>query len=154
MKLSVVLPAYNEQDNLAPLYAELQPVLARITKDYEIIIVDDGSRDATFERALELSKKDPRVRVVKFRRNFGQGAALDAGFKAAKGDIIVYMDADLQMDPNDIPAKIRKIDEAPGYDAVIGWRWQRKDSFFKRCASHVAAGLRSVLTGVKIHDAG
>lgn len=158
MKLSVVIPAYNEQDNVYPLYKELKPVLARLTKDYEIIFVDDGSRDHTFSRIRSLHAHDKRVHAIRFRRNFGQGAALDAGFKRAKGDIVVYMDADLQTDPRDIPTLIRELKkgqgDGKGYDAVIGWRWKRHDPFGKRIASGFANWLRKSLTGERIHDAG
>ncbi len=152
MRLSIVIPAYDEQDNIKPLYEELKPVLESISTDHEIIFVDDGSRDMTFSRIIELHRKDPKVRAIKFRRNYGQGAALDAGFKRAKGEVIVYMDADLQMDPRDLPQMIEKLKE--GYDAVIGWRWKRKDSFAKKLASKLAGFVRNVFAMEKVHDAG
>lgn len=150
--LSVIIPAYNEEKNIIPLYRELTNVLKKLDKDYEIILIDDGSRDNTFGIIESLNKKDKRIKAIKFRRNFGQTAALDAGFKKAKGNIIVVMDADLQNDPKDIPRLLDKLNR--GYDVVSGWRYNRKDGIFKRIFSKFANLLRRIATKEKIHDSG
>jgi len=152
MDISIVIPAYNEQDNVILLYREIKKAVDRITRDYEIIYIDDGSSDLTFKNLLKLSKEDSKVRIIKFRKNFGQTAAMDAGFKAAKGNIIVAMDADLQNDPADIPKLLEKINE--GYDVVSGWRYKRKDPLSKKLISLLANFLRKRLTGEAIHDSG
>ncbi|MBU0536325.1 MAG: glycosyltransferase family 2 protein, partial [Nanoarchaeota archaeon] len=130
MDISIVIPAYNEEDNVVLLYKEIKDSVSKITRDYEIIFIDDGSIDKTFPHLLILKKKDDKVRIIKFRKNFGQTAAMDAGFKAAKGKIIIAMDSDLQNDPRDIPKLLKKMDE--GYDVVSGWRYDRKDSISKK----------------------
>ena len=152
MDISIVIPAYNEQDNVILLYREIKKAVDRITRDYEIIYIDDGSSDLTFKNLLKLSKEDSKVRIIKFRKNFGQTAAMDAGFKAAKGNIIVAMDADLQNDPADIPKLLEKINE--GYDVVSGCRYKRKDPLSKKLISLLANFLRKRLTGEAIHDSG
>ena len=152
MEYSVVLPVYNEQDNIAPLYNELTPVMKSLGKPYEIIFVDDGSKDRTYERILQLAMADKCVRIVKFRRNFGQTAAMDAGIKHAKGKILITLDADLQNDPKDIPKLLQKLDS--GYDVVSGWRWKRKDTLSKKIFSKIANKIRRSLTEDKIHDSG
>jgi glycosyltransferase involved in cell wall biosynthesis len=152
MEYSVVLPVYNEQDNIAPLYNELTPVMRSLGKQYEIIFVDDGSKDRTYERLLQLAIADKCVRIVKFRRNFGQTAAMDAGIKQSKGKILITLDADLQNDPKDIPKLLQKLDS--GYDVVSGWRWKRKDTLSKKFFSKIANKIRRSLTGDKIHDSG
>lgn len=151
-ELSVVIPAYNEQENVELVYKKLKPVLDRLKKRYEIIYVDDGSTDNTFGILKRLHEKDSNVKVIKFRKNFGQTAAFDAGFKQASGTIIISMDADLQNDPEDIPKLINKLDE--GFDAVCGWRVNRKDPLMKRLASITSNVLRQFVTDDKIHDAG
>lgn len=150
--LSIVIPAYNEEKNIIPLYKEITGVLKKLNRDYEIIFVDDGSKDRTFTLIESVTKKDKKVKVIKFRKNFGQTAALDAGFKNSKGKIIIAMDADLQNDPNDIPRLLNKI--AEGYDVVSGWRYKRKDGFFKNSFSRIAHLLRALITKEKIHDSG
>ncbi len=150
-KVSVVIPILNEEDNINILYKELKRALEGI--EYEIIFIDDGSIDRSFTILLELKKTDNRIKVIKFRRNFGQTAALSAGFDHAKGDIIVTMDGDLQNDPMDIPKLIQKIDK--GYDIVCGWRKRRKDPFLKRRLPSILANrLISLVTKVKLHDYG
>lgn len=151
-KLSIVIPAYNEERNIQPLYDGLTTVLSSLKHDFEIIIIDDGSTDRTFPNLEAINKKDKRLRVIRFRRNFGQTAALDAGFKAATGDIIIAMDSDLQNDPRDIPRLLEKMDQ--GYDVVSGWRYRRNDPFGKKLASKLANALRKSLTGERIHDSG
>lgn len=152
MDISIVIPTYNEEDNVLPLYKEIKAAMDGLKKEYEIIYVDDGSTDRTFSNLEKLNSKDRKVRIIKFRKNFGQTAAMDAGFKAAKGKIIIAMDADLQNDPADIPALLKKMDE--GYDVVSGWRYKRNDSISKKFISLIANALRKMLTGEKIHDSG
>ena len=147
--ISVVVPVYNEQDNVLELYERLARVL---TEPVEFIFVDDGSSDATFARLQEIAAQDARVRVIRFRRNFGQTAALSAGIDHAKGEIIVPMDGDLQNDPADIPRLLEKIGE--GYDVVSGWRKNRQDNFRRRLPSVIANKLISWISGVHLHDYG
>ncbi|HHJ65013.1 MAG TPA: glycosyltransferase [Aquifex aeolicus] len=153
MKVSVVIPAYNEEENLPVLYERLKAVLDRLEGDYEILFVDDGSTDGSFEVLRDLARRDGRVRVIRFRRNYGQTAAMYAGFEHATGDVIVTMDADLQNDPEDIPRLLRKLEE--GYDIVSGWRKDRKDPFLsRRLPSKIANWIISKVTGVELHDYG
>jgi len=148
-RLSIVVPVFNEQDNVAELHARIDSVIGQ---DTEVIFVDDGSYDATPERLSALAAADARVRVIRFRRNFGQTAALSAGIDHARGDIIIPMDGDLQNDPKDIPRLLDKLNE--GYDVVSGWRVDRKDSFHRRIPSMIANRLISRLSGVRLHDYG
>jgi glycosyltransferase involved in cell wall biosynthesis len=150
MKISVVIPVYNEQDNVGELHERLDRVLD--ASDAEFIFVDDGSSDDTFARLRDIAQRDKRVRVIRFRRNFGQTAALSAGIDHARGEIIVPMDGDLQNDPNDIPRMLAKLDE--GYDVVSGWRKNRQDSFQRRLPSIIANRLISWISGVRLHDYG
>ncbi|MGA7279679.1 MAG: glycosyltransferase family 2 protein [Desulfocapsaceae bacterium] len=153
MKLSVVIPAYNEEENINYLYDELSGVLAALQQPYEIIFVDDGSSDKTLAVLRSIQQKDAEVGVIRFRRNFGQTAAISAGFDFASGDVIVTMDGDLQNDPHDIPRFIEKIEE--GYDVVTGWRYDRKDAFInRRLPSIIANKIISWTTGVALHDYG
>ncbi|MEK6917110.1 MAG: glycosyltransferase family 2 protein [Nanoarchaeota archaeon] len=152
MDVSIVIPAYNEQENVKELYSKVSKTMKTLGKKYELIFIDDGSSDNTFEELLKLSKTDKNLRVIKFRRNFGQTAAWDAGFKQAKGKVVVTMDADLQNDPEDIPRLIKKLDE--GYDAVSGWRYKRKDNFSKRIFSSFSRLLRRLIIKDDIHDSG
>jgi glycosyltransferase involved in cell wall biosynthesis len=149
--LSVVIPAYNEAPNVEPGYRELLGVLEGLGRPFEVIVVDDGSTDETFGVLARIADTDPRLRVLRFKRNAGQTAALVAGFRAARGDVIVTMDADLQNDPRDIPALLAAL---PGCDAVCGWRVDRQDSWSKRIASRVANAVRRRLTGDGVHDTG
>jgi len=152
MDLSIVIPAYNEEKNIQELYLKLIKFLKASKKTYEIIFIDDGSIDGTFQELLRLNKKDNNVRVIKFRKNFGQSAAWDAGFRNAKGNLIITMDSDLQNDPEEIPKLIEKLDE--GYDVVSGWRYNRKDSFSKKIFSSLSRFFRSRIIDDKIHDSG
>jgi len=153
MDISVVIPIYNEEENLPILYEKLKNVLDRLNKEYEIIFVNDGSTDNSWNIIKQLAEKDKRVIGVNFRRNFGQTAAMSAGFETARGDIIITMDGDLQNDPEDIPKLLEKIDE--GYDIVSGWRKNRKDAFLSRTLpSRIANALISKVTGVHLHDYG
>ncbi len=151
--VSVVIPVLNEVDTLRLLYAQLQQALASLDKSCEIIFIDDGSTDGSFRVLKELQAGDDRIRVVRFRRNFGQTAAFSAGFDLAQGNVIITMDADLQNDPADISLLLERIDD--GYDVVSGWRVNRQDTFLtRRIPSQVANFLISKLTGVKLHDYG
>ena len=151
--LSVVIPVYNEEENIPELYKELKEVLEKLPYDYEIIFVDDGSTDRTYEILEKLAKEDPRVKVIKFRRNYGQTAAMYAGFQYANGDVVITMDGDLQNDPRDIPKLLEKINE--GYDIVSGWRKNRQDPFLSRILpSKIANWIISKVTGVHLHDYG
>lgn len=152
-ELSIVIPAYNEGKNVRLLYQKLMDVFSRMETSYEIIYIDDGSTDNTFFELEALYEEDKNnVKVIKFRKNFGQTAALDAGFKAAKGKVIISMDADLQNDPADIPKLLAKMKE--GYDVVCGWRKNRKDPLLKHLISRGANFLRSIIINDKIHDSG
>ena len=153
-ELSLVTPVYNEEENLPLLYAAIQQVMQSISKTWEVIFVDDGSRDKSLAVLKTLVQQDPEhVRVVVFRRNFGQTAAITAGVDYAQGDTIILLDADMQNDPADIPLLLAKLDE--GYDLVSGWRKDRKDSRLTRTIpSNLANGLISWVTGVHLHDYG
>ncbi|MCK5489512.1 MAG: glycosyltransferase family 2 protein, partial [Gemmatimonadetes bacterium] len=139
VSLSVVIPLHNEEENVLDLYRQLCKVLGA---DAEIVFVDDGSTDGTFDRLTEVVSGDPRVQIVRFRRNFGQTAALSAGIDHSRGEIIVPMDGDLQNDPSDIPRLLDKLDE--GYDVVSGWRQDRKDPWARRISSRMANWVISV----------
>jgi glycosyltransferase involved in cell wall biosynthesis len=148
--ISIVIPVYNEERNISILFSKLEKVLETINKNVEIIFIDDGSSDCSF---AELQKLKNKAKIIKFKRNFGQTAALSAGFTHAKGEAIITMDADLQNDPGDIPLLIDKIEN--GCDIVSGWRKKRKDSFFsRRLPSFFANHIISWCTGVYLHDYG
>jgi glycosyltransferase involved in cell wall biosynthesis len=154
LSVSIVIPMYNEVDNVDGLVRELSATLDRSERQAEVILVDDGSRDGTAERLLEIPKQDPRFRVILFRRNFGQTPAMSAGFDHARGDVIVAMDGDLQNDPNDLELLMEKI-ERDGYDIVSGWRKNRRDALISRkVPSWMANWLIGQITGVKLHDYG
>ena len=152
--LSLIIPVYNEAENLPILYDCIHEVLESVKSIWEVIFVDDGSNDKSLEVLRSLVEKDPEhVRVVSFRRNFGQTAAITAGIDHAQGEIVVLLDADLQNDPADIPMLLAKLDE--GYDLVSGWRKDRKDNRLTRTIpSKLANGLISWVTGVHLHDYG
>ncbi len=151
--VSIVIPIFNEEESLEQLHARLHPILQDLGRPYEVILVDDGSTDGSFPILKQLHQRDPNIRVIRFRRNFGQTAAFSAGFDAARGEIIITLDADLQNDPADIPTLLEKIEE--GYDVVSGWRFRRKDPFLnRRLPSIIANSLISKMTNVKLHDYG
>jgi len=153
MDLSIVVPIYSEEENIKPLYEALTTVLQQTGLNFEIICVDDGSIDNSFTLLKEISLVDRRLRVIRFRRNFGQTAAMAAGFEAARGAVIVPMDGDLQNDPADIPRLLEKM--AEGYDVVSGWRKDRQDAFINRILpSRIANSLISRMTNVYLHDYG
>jgi glycosyltransferase involved in cell wall biosynthesis len=151
--LSIVVPIYNEEDNIPILHARISEALAGTGLQYELILVDDGSADNSFAALKLLAAADPKVKVVRLRRNFGQTAAMAAGFDSASGRVVVPMDGDLQNDPLDIPLLLARIDE--GYDVVSGWRKDRKDTFInRRLPSILANSFISRMTGVHLHDYG
>ncbi|ADE16369.1 glycosyl transferase family 2 [Nitrosococcus halophilus Nc 4] len=153
MDLSVIVPLYNEEDSVIPLYKALVNTLNPLNLNYEILFIDDGSRDKTYSLAKELAKNNQLLRVIKFRRNYGQTPAMVAGIEHAKGTILITMDGDLQNDPADIPNFIGKIKE--GYDIVVGWRYKRQDKLLTRkIPSKVANWLIGKITGVRIKDNG
>jgi glycosyltransferase involved in cell wall biosynthesis len=153
MKVSVIVPVYNEEESIPELYTELVAVLDRGPWDAELVIVDDGSTDRSAAVISGIARQDPRVRFVRFARNFGQTAAILAGIDHATGDVLVPMDADLQNDPEDIPRLLAKIEE--GYDVVSGWRKNRQDRLWsRRVPSKVANKLISAWTGVALNDYG
>jgi len=151
--LSIVIPVYNEAENLEPLYRELAGQCSKLGRTYEILFIDDGSKDDSFAVLKGIQKRDKKVKVIRFRKNFGQTAAMSAGFDYARGEIIITLDADLQNDPKDFPLLLSKIEE--GYDIVAGWRRRRFDKFLtRRLPSIMANWLISRITGVKLHDYG
>ena len=151
--ISVAVPVFNEADSVPHLYEQLAQAVARIPEPCEFIFVDDGSRDGTWEALLAVRARDARVRCIRLKRNFGQTAAMACGIEAARGDILVTMDGDLQNDPADIPRLLAKLEE--GYDVVCGWRHQRQDKLWTRkVPSMVANRLIGWLTGVRLHDYG
>ena len=153
MKISVVIPVYNEEENLTLLHDELTEVMKSLDRPYEILFVDDGSKDTSLAILQTMQENDPKVVVVQFRRNFGQTAAMSAGFDFSSGDVIITMDGDLQNDPHDIPRFLEKIEE--GFDVVTGWRYERKDKFLsRRLPSIIANKIISWTTGVTLHDYG
>ena len=147
-EISVVVPLYNEEGNVRELHRRIVEACSKLGKGFEVIFIDDGSKDKTVEECKGLSP----LRLIKFRKNFGQTAAFDAGIKAAKGDVVITMDGDLQNDPNDIPLLLEKMKE--GFDVVSGWRWQRKDTLSKHLSSRAANLLRKILIQDSIHDSG
>lgn len=151
--LSIVIPIHNEEPAILRLYDRLTSVLAAVNKPYEIIFVDDASTDKSFDLLANLVETDARLKVVRLRRNFGQTAALAAGFDEAKGDVVISMDGDLQHAPEDLPALLEKIDE--GYDIASGWRKQRNDNLvMRKIPSRIANWLMSKVSGVDLHDFG
>jgi glycosyltransferase involved in cell wall biosynthesis len=153
MELSIVVPVFNEEENIEPLIGEIRGALAQTVKSYELITIDDGSTDRTFAILQRLHRCDPALHVIRLKRNFGQTAALAAGLAYASGDVVVLIDGDGQNDPADIPALLAKLEE--GNDLVAGWRHDRKDPFFtRRLPSMIANRLISWTTNVKLHDYG
>jgi glycosyltransferase involved in cell wall biosynthesis len=151
--ISIVVPVFNEQENVEAVYSAVRSTLQSMDCSYEIVMVDDGSSDGSYDVLARLASEDTAIKVIRFRRNFGQTAAMAAGFDAASGSIIIPMDGDLQNDPADIPRLVDKINE--GFDVVSGWRRDRKDTFVTRkIPSMLANALISRLTGVHLHDYG
>jgi glycosyltransferase involved in cell wall biosynthesis len=151
-RLSVVVLVFNEAESVAPLHRELVGVLDAMDITYEVVYIDDGSRDGSTERLAQLTLDDPRIRVVSFRRNFGQTAAVQAGIDNARGEILVFMDGDMQNDPHDIPRLLQSMDA--GYDVVSGWRKDRQDEVARVLPSRIANWIIARVTGVPLHDFG
>jgi glycosyltransferase involved in cell wall biosynthesis len=153
IQYSIVVPFFNEQENIPPLYMKLTEVMDGIGEPFELVFVDDGSKDNTFKVLSDIYEHDGRVNLVRLRRNFGQTAALKAGFDFARGEVIISMDGDLQHDPDEIPKFLEKI--AEGYDLVSGWRHQRKDHWLMRqIPSRTANWMMAKLSGIELHDFG
>jgi glycosyltransferase involved in cell wall biosynthesis len=153
LDISVILPVYNEEENIKEMHAEIDEVMQQMGKTYEIIYINDGSNDLTLNRLIEIQEQDPHSVVVEFRRNFGQTAAMSAGFDLARGEVVFSMDSDRQNDPRDIPMMLEKLEE--GYDLVAGWRYDRQDGLFLRLIpSKIANKLIGFTTDVKLHDYG
>lgn len=151
MKISFVIPIYNEAGSLEKLYESIRVQTEAITNDFEIVLIDDGSSDTSFEIMQKLARHDHRVKIIKFRRNFGKSIALNEGFRLAEGDIIFTMDADLQDDPHEIPRFLAKIEE--GYDLISGWKHKRKDPVLsKNLPSKLFNFMISLFSGLKLHD--
>lgn len=150
--LSVVVPIYNERESIGKLYEKLEKILPGLNLKYEVLLIDDGSMDDTYSQLLKIHRKNKLFKIIRFRKNFGQTAAMNAGFDYANGKVIITLDADLQNDPRDIPVLLRKLNE--GYDIVSGWRKNRKDKAIRRFPSTVANKIISKLTGVHLHDYG
>jgi glycosyltransferase involved in cell wall biosynthesis len=153
VELSVVAPVYNEEESLILLHKQVSAALSRLGKNFEMIFINDGSSDGSYAALCRLAEEDPKVKVIDFRRNFGQTAAISAGFDHARGAVIIVMDADLQNDPADIPLLLNKL--AEGYDVASGWRKDRRDKEIGRIfISRLANWLIGLFTGVKLHDSG
>lgn len=149
-KVSILIPLYNEEESLRPLFTEIKNALKNISIDYEIMFVDDGSTDNSLQIIKELAKANPKIRYISFRRNYGKSAALQIGFKAVTGDAVITMDADLQDDPAEIQNLLAKLDE--GYDLVSGWKKVRHDPFIKKHSSKFFNYTTRLFSGIKIHD--
>src|SRR5712691_8512649 len=153
IQYSIVVPFFNEQENIPSLYMKLTEVMDAIGEPFELVFVDDGSKDNTFKVLTEIYEHDARVNLVRLRRNFGQTSALKAGFDVARGNIIISMDGDLQHDPEEIPRFLEKIEE--GYDLVSGWRYARRDHWLMRQVPSKAANwMMAKLSGLELHDFG
>jgi glycosyltransferase involved in cell wall biosynthesis len=150
MDISVVVPLFNEEGSLKELHQQLRTALSRVSNRYEIIFIDDGSTDRSFEALRSLKRFDNRVKIIRFRRNYGKSAALSVGFQQAQGNIVVTMDADLQDDPAEIPSLVKRINE--GFDLVSGWKKKRRDPITKTVPSRFFNFITSMMTGIKIHD--
>ncbi len=151
MDISVVIPLYNEEESLAPLFDWIRQTLDKTSLKYEVIFVDDGSRDNSWEIISALSQKSQRVKGIRFRRNYGKSAALNEGFKAVKGDVVITMDADLQDSPEEIP-EFHKMIMEQGYDLVSGWKKKRHDPISKTVPSKFFNGVTGTVTGIRLHD--
>lgn len=151
--ISIVVPVFNEVENIENFSRELNNVLTTLNKNYEVLLIDDGSKDGTWEKMVECSRLYKHFKLIRFRRNFGQTAAMSAGFRLSEGEIIITLDADLQNDPADIPKILEEMGK--GFDVVSGWRKNRKDTFInRRLPSMMANALISKITGVALHDYG
>jgi glycosyltransferase involved in cell wall biosynthesis len=149
-KISLVIPLFNEEESVIPLSHEIRKALSRINTDYEVILVDDGSTDASLQKIKEITRTDNRFKYLSFRKNYGKSAALYMGFKMATGDAVITMDADLQDDPNEVQNLLKKLDE--GFDLCSGWKKKRQDPFIKKVSSKFFNFVTRIISGIKIHD--
>ena len=149
-KISIVIPLFNEEESIIPLSHEIRKSISRLNTNYEVILIDDGSTDSSLQKLKEITKTDNRFKYLSFRKNYGKSASLHIGFKAATGDVVVTMDADLQDDPQEIPSLLKKLDE--GYDLCSGWKKKRQDPFIKKISSKFFNYVTRVISGIKIHD--
>ncbi len=149
-KISLVIPLYNEEESVVPLSHEIRKALSKINVDYEVILIDDGSTDLSLQKLKEISRTDNRFKYISFRKNYGKSAALHVGFRAASGDAVITMDADLQDDPHEIHYLLDKLDE--GYDLCSGWKRKRQDPFLKKISSKFFNFVTRMISGIKIHD--
>jgi glycosyltransferase involved in cell wall biosynthesis len=150
LDLSIVIPLFNEEASLKELHQQLRSALQRMNTRYELLFVDDGSTDRSFQVLRDLKRADHRIKIIRFRRNYGKSAALSVGFEKAQGDVVITMDADLQDDPNEIPSLVKRIND--GFDLVSGWKRVRKDPITKTVPSRFFNFVTRILTGIKIHD--
>lgn len=153
MDYSIVIPAHNEEKSIKPLYDAITRVFEALGGSWELIVIDDGSTDGTYTTLSQIHNQDNRIKIIRFRRSFGQTAGWSAGFSAASGDVVIVMDADLQNDPEDIPAMIKKLRDE-NYDVISGWRKDRKDKSVLKIGSRIGNWVRRIVTGEKIHDQG
>ena len=149
-KISLVIPLFNEEESVIPLSHEIRKALSRVNIDYEVILIDDGSTDASLKNLKEITRTDNRFKFLSFRKNYGKSAALHEGFKVASGDVVVTLDADLQDDPHEIQNLLKKLEE--GYDLCSGWKKKRQDPFIKKISSKFFNLVTRLISGVKIHD--
>lgn len=149
-KISIIIPLFNEEESVIPLSHDIRKAISRLNTDYEVIMIDDGSTDLSLQKLKEITKTDKRFRYFSFRKNYGKSAALHVGFKAATGDAVVTMDADLQDDPQEIQNLLKKLEE--GYDLCSGWKKKRQDPFIKKISSKFFNFVTRIISGIKIHD--
>ena len=149
-ELSIIIPVFNEEESILELAEEISGVMKDLSAGYELIFIDDGSRDSSYDKIKSLADKDSRINGVRFRRNYGKAAALSEGFRISKGKMIVTMDSDLQDDPAEIPGLMKKLDE--GFDVISGWKKNRKDPWTKRFPSKIFNLVTRMMSGIKIHD--
>ena len=149
-ELSIIIPVFNEEESILELAEEISGVMKDLSAEYELIFIDDGSRDSSYDKIKSLADKDSRINGVRFRRNYGKAAALSEGFRISKGKMIVTMDSDLQDDPAEIPVLMKKLDE--GFDVISGWKKNRKDPWTKRFPSKIFNLVTRMMSGIKIHD--
>jgi dolichol-phosphate mannosyltransferase len=151
VSISLVIPVFNEEENLAHLWSRLRPILAQLDRNWELLLVNDGSTDHTLERLKAIRAEDPRARIIELDRNYGQSAAMDAGFRAARGEWVITLDADLQNPPEEIP---RLLEATDGVDLVYGRRMRRQDSWTAKLSSRIGNGTRNLITGHHVNDTG
>jgi glycosyltransferase involved in cell wall biosynthesis len=149
-KISIIVPLFNEEESIHPLCNEIKKALQKLECDFEVLLVDDGSTDASLKIIKEINKTDHRFKYISFRKNYGKSAALQIGFRNVKGSAVITMDADLQDDPNEIPNLLKKLDE--GFDLCSGWKKKRHDPFIKKYSSRFFNFVTRIISGIKIHD--